>query len=90
MVATIDWSPYSIFKRALRRGDLAGVRAAAAELPRVPLDDAFVICMLILAQQSAVTSARPCARSAGSLPRYAPSGPSLRHRNLRLRLGRAR
>jgi hypothetical protein len=48
---TSQGSPYSIFKRALRRGDLAGVRAAAAELPRVPLDDAFAICLLILEQQ---------------------------------------
>jgi hypothetical protein len=30
---------------------LAGVRAAAAELPHVPLDDAFAICLLILEQQ---------------------------------------
>jgi hypothetical protein len=50
---TSQGSPYSIFKRALRRGDLAGVRAAAAELPRVPLDDAFAICLLILEQQPA-------------------------------------
>jgi hypothetical protein len=48
---TSQGSPYSIFKRALRRGDLAGVRAAATELPRVPLDDAFAICLLILEQQ---------------------------------------
>jgi hypothetical protein len=48
---TSQGSPYSVFKRALRRGDLAGVRAAAAELPRVPLDDAFAICLLILDQQ---------------------------------------
>jgi hypothetical protein len=48
---TSQGSPYSIFKRALRSGDLAGVRAAATELPRVPLDDAFAICLLILEQQ---------------------------------------
>jgi hypothetical protein len=48
---TSQGSPYSIFKRALARGDLAGVRAAAAELPRVPLDDAFAICLLILEHQ---------------------------------------
>lgn len=45
-------SAYSIFKRALRRRDLAAVRAAAAELPRVPLDDAFAVLLLILEQQS--------------------------------------
>jgi hypothetical protein len=48
---TSQGSPYSIFKRALRSGDLARVRAAATELPRVPLDDAFAICLLILEQQ---------------------------------------
>lgn len=48
---TSQGSPYSIFKRALRRGDLAAVRAAVGELPQVPLDDAFAICLLILEQQ---------------------------------------
>jgi hypothetical protein len=38
-------------RRALRRRDLAAVNAAAAELQRVPLDDAFAICLLILEQQ---------------------------------------
>jgi hypothetical protein len=49
---TSQGSPHSIFKRALRRRDLAAVRAAAAELPRVPLDGAFAVLLLILEQQS--------------------------------------
>ena len=48
---TSQGSPYSIFRRALLRGDLPAVRAAAAELPGVPLDDALEIVCLILAQQ---------------------------------------
>ena len=35
-------SPYARFQRALRIGRLPLVRAAAAELPRIDLDDAFV------------------------------------------------
>jgi hypothetical protein len=48
---TSQGSAYSVFKRALRRRDLAAVHAAAADLQRVPLDDAFDICLLILEQQ---------------------------------------
>jgi hypothetical protein len=48
---TSQGSPYSTFRRALLRGDLPAVRAAAAELPAVPLDDALEIVCLILAQQ---------------------------------------
>src|SRR5687767_10098795 len=48
---TSQGSPYSVFKHALLRGDLAAVRAAPADLPRVPLDDAFLICLLILDQR---------------------------------------
>jgi hypothetical protein len=50
---TSQGSAYSVFKRALRRRDLAAVHAAAAELEHVPLDDAFAICLLILEQQPA-------------------------------------
>jgi len=48
---TSQGSPYSIFRKALLRGDLPAVRAAVAELPGVPLDDALKIVCLILAQQ---------------------------------------
>jgi hypothetical protein len=40
-------SPYSRFKRALATGNLALVRAAAAELPSVALGDALAICLLM-------------------------------------------
>ena len=47
---TSDGSPYARFQRALRIGRLSLVRAAAAELPRVELDDALSICLLISEQ----------------------------------------
>jgi len=43
-------SPYARFRRALGTGDLPLVRAAAAELPRVDLQDALRICLLMSAQ----------------------------------------
>jgi hypothetical protein len=48
---TSQGSAYSIFRRAVARGDLTAVRAAAAELPAVPLHDALEILCLILAQE---------------------------------------
>jgi hypothetical protein len=49
---TPQGSPYTIFRRALQRGSLAGVRAAVANLPgRAPLDDAFLICLLLLDEE---------------------------------------
>ena len=45
-------SPYARFKRALRTGNLALVRAAAGELPAVRLDDALLITCLIEEQDS--------------------------------------
>ena len=44
---TSQGSPYARFQRALRIGRLPLVRAAAAELPRIDLDDALAICLLI-------------------------------------------
>ena len=44
---TSDGSPYARFQHALRIGRLSMVRAAAAELPRIDLDDALAICLLI-------------------------------------------
>ena len=44
---SIKGRPYSWFKAALARGDLAGVRAAAAELPHVNLADALSVCLLM-------------------------------------------
>ncbi|MEA2143286.1 MAG: hypothetical protein QOI64_1716 [Solirubrobacteraceae bacterium] len=40
-------SSYSRFQRALSTGNLNLIRAAAAELPRVDLDDALAVCMAI-------------------------------------------
>jgi hypothetical protein len=40
-------SSYSRFQRALATGNLNLIRAAAAELPRVDLDDALAVCMAI-------------------------------------------
>ena len=50
---TSDGSPYARFQRALRIGRLSMVRAAAAELPRIDLDDALSICLLISEQDHA-------------------------------------
>src|SRR4051812_40050093 len=44
---TSSGSPYSRFRRALATGNLALVRAAAAELPAVDLGDALAICLLM-------------------------------------------
>ena len=44
---TSHGSPYARFQRALRIGKLTMVRDAAAELPRIDLDDALAICLLI-------------------------------------------
>lgn len=44
---TSHGSPYARFQRALRIGRLSMVRDAAAELPRIDLDDALAICLLI-------------------------------------------
>jgi len=43
-------SPYVRFKRALATGNLALVRAAAAELPAIDLGDALAICLLMSAR----------------------------------------
>jgi hypothetical protein len=44
-------SSYSRFQRALSTGNLNLIRAAAAELPRVDLDDALAVCMAIRAAE---------------------------------------
>jgi hypothetical protein len=49
---TSQGRPYAIFLRALERGSLIGVRSAVANLPGPPpLEDALVICRLILEQE---------------------------------------
>src|SRR5579862_2437838 len=47
MFVTSDGSPYGRFRRALRMGNLAQVRAAAAELPQISLDDALAVVLLM-------------------------------------------
>jgi hypothetical protein len=44
---TSDGNPYARFKRALETGNEALVTAAALELPRVALDDALRICLVL-------------------------------------------
>lgn len=40
-----------MFRRALAGGDLAAVRAAASELPGVPLEDALAVSVLLLQRE---------------------------------------
>ena len=44
---TSDGTAYGRFRRALRMGNLAQVRAAAAELPQIGLDDALTVVLLM-------------------------------------------
>jgi hypothetical protein len=44
---TSDGNPYSRFRRALATGNEALVTSAALELPRVALDDALRICLVL-------------------------------------------
>jgi hypothetical protein len=50
---TSQGSPYPRFRRALSTGNLALVRAAARELPRVDLGDALAVCVLLADQEPA-------------------------------------
>lgn len=47
MFVTSDGNPYSRFRRALETGNEALVTAAARELPRIALDDALRICLVL-------------------------------------------
>ena len=44
---TSDGNPYARFRRALTTGNEALVTAAALELPRIALDDALRICLVL-------------------------------------------
>jgi hypothetical protein len=46
-------SPYARFKRALAAGDLFLIRAAAAELPQIGLEDALAIRLLLCGSEPA-------------------------------------
>jgi hypothetical protein len=49
---TSEGSSYTIFTSALERRSLLGVRSAVANLPAPPpLDDALLICLLVLQQE---------------------------------------
>ncbi len=48
---SIRGSPYANFQRAVRAGNLTVIRAAAAELPAVNLEDALSICLLVAKQE---------------------------------------
>ena len=61
---TSSGSPYSRFRRALQTGNLALVRAAAAELPAVDLGDALSICL-----RRAATHKRPSGGDRAGRPR---------------------
>ncbi len=47
MFVTSDGNPYTRFRRALETGNEALVTAAALELPRIALDDALRICLVL-------------------------------------------
>ncbi len=47
MFVTSEGSPYSRFRRALETGNELLVLTAARELPRVALDDALRICLVL-------------------------------------------
>jgi hypothetical protein len=47
MFVTSDGNPYNRFRRALQTGNEALVTAAALELPRIALDDALRICLVL-------------------------------------------
>ncbi len=48
---SIKGSSYGNFRRALRTGNLTVIRAAAAELPAINLEEALSICLLLAQQE---------------------------------------
>jgi hypothetical protein len=50
---TSDGNPYARFRRALETGNAALVTAAALELPRIALDDALRICLVLRSEDAA-------------------------------------
>ena len=63
---TSDGSAYARFRRALDQGRLAPVITAAAELPRIGLDDALEVCVL-MARESHPAYERAAVRWIGRL-----------------------
>ena len=62
---SIRGRPYTWFKAALDRGDLAAIRAEAAELPSIRLDDALRICLVMRDQAQPATYERAVVRWIG-------------------------
>ena len=54
---TSQGSPYARFRRALARGSLNQILAAAAELPHIALDDALAICTAMQGHEQAERAA---------------------------------
>ena len=89
---SIDGSSYARFRRALETGNLTLVRAAAAELPSINLDDALRVCLLLRTADARLYE-RATVRSLGRLaaPRCSrardapPSGRRLRCPTIRRR-----
>ena len=78
---TSEGSPYTIFRRALEPGSLVDVRSAVANLPAPPpLEDALVICRLLL-EKEPERYERGAVRWLGRLLLEHP-GVSLRHAEL--------
>lgn len=69
---SIKGSSYTHFKRALANGDLTLIRLTAAELPRVALDDALRVCLL-MAQQDHASFDRAATRWLGRFALEAPT-----------------
>jgi hypothetical protein len=70
---TSQGHPYARFQRALASGNLVIIEAAAAELPRVGLDDALLILSL-LADKGDPRFDRAAARWIGRLLIETPAG----------------
>ncbi len=51
MFVSIKGGSYARFRRALESGNLTVIRAAAAELPAINLEDALSICLLLGEQE---------------------------------------
>ena len=73
MFVTSQGSAYSRFQRALSTGNLQLIEAAAAELPRVSLEDALAI-LIVLAQREDPQFERASARWVGRLLSETPAG----------------
>ena len=70
---TSQGSAYSRFQRALTTGNLQLIEAAAAELPKVSLEDALAI-LIVLAQRGDPRFERAAARWVGRLLTETPTG----------------